>query len=458
MRRRGSADHVTARIRRTRRLGVSLMGTSLLAGAVLTAVSPAAVAQEGPSKPETTTPVELEKTAYYSYPVNEAAPNTLTSEFPPGVVCIVRPEACPESLDPVGEGVEGAIGAVEENEPDSPQDAVPPGTLPVGVYGGAIRYESAIKFPTPDVGDEQVDSYTLVMSHEQPTYDSSSPAFRQAVLAALTCARDCDQDQFAKTLETSPLDQGVLGVEACPFTAPFSAGPSQAPPENDKGDYAQPVDCLYGDTGTVLEDGTWLFDLTFAVQAWQDGSLANEGIILRPVGVENLAYGDPDPSKNSQVTFAAAGEAAQSTSPAPEPVEPFEPGPGSSGDFTADGSASGGGFTSSPSGGISNEVFAPPVTAPADPGAPAPEVADGVVDGGGQDTTTVVPVAGVTDEGPGSAWWMWLLVPVFGGGAWVTAQSLTAEVALGTADRSGAMTRLIAQNQARPSAAPMVRV
>ena len=53
---------------------------------------------------------------------------------------------------------------------------------------------------------------------------------------------------------------------------------------------------------------TWTFDLTFAVQAWTEGTdgdvLPNQGIMLRPVGAPNLAYGDPDFSTNWQVSLA----------------------------------------------------------------------------------------------------------------------------------------------------------
>ena len=61
----------------------------------------------------------------------------------------------------------------------------------------------------------------------------------------------------------------------------------------------------------------------FAARAWVDGTLANNGILLRPTGVPNLAFGDPDTSWFSQVALDGAGpyEASFATS------EPFVPAP-----------------------------------------------------------------------------------------------------------------------------------
>lgn len=438
---------MVTRIRRTRRLGAVLMSTSLAMGVLLATLSPA-TAQEEPQAPEDTAPLELEEIAYWTYPVGSALPPTLTSEFPPGVICIVRPEACPESLNPVSETVEGGLEGAKDNEPDAPRDPVPPDSLPVAIQNGVKRHEAAAKFSLERPTGQLIDRFVVVLGETQPTYHSSSPAFRQAVLAALTCPRGCDQDQFNKVLEKQPAESAVLGVEACPFTAPFEPGPSQAPPED-----GHPVDCLYGTNGVRVPgaDGVWVFDLTFAAMAWSDGTLENHGVLFRPVGAPNLAYGDPDPTTTAQVTLESAGAAAAMET-SPEPTggfgdngggsgEPFTPAP-SGGDSFGSG---GGGFSSSPSGGISSDSFAPPATTSPDEMGSAPQVAEPAPAPG--EEPAVAPVAGVTgDEPVGSAWWVWLLVPVFAAGAWLTAQSLTADLAFAEAgQRPGAMTRLIAR-------------
>ena len=65
--------------------------------------------------------------------------------------------------------------------------------------------------------------------------------------------------------------------------------------------------------------GTWVFDLTFAAQAWTEGVdgevLANQGIMLRPLGAPNFAYGDPDFSTNWVVSLADS--TATDAEPAP---------------------------------------------------------------------------------------------------------------------------------------------
>lgn len=455
------------RLRRTRRLGSLLMTASLAGGTVLASLSPAA-AQEAPEgAPEDAQEVTVEATAHYTYPVGDALPPTATSEFPPGVVCIVAPEFCPEELAPVSDAVAGGIGAVKDNEPTPPADPMAPGDLPVGIVGGTKHYESALKFEVPNVpeGDE-VAEFLLVLTENQPTYHSSSPAFRQAVLAALTCARECDEEQFNKIMEQEGVENAVIGVEACPFTEPFEEGGSQEPPED------QPIDCIYGANAERLEGGIWIVDLTFTVQAWQDGSLENHGILLRPTGAPNLAYGDPDATTNAQVTFSPEVMAASETAPAPEPPPAFDDSASASGDAGVSsggssgsgGTSSGGGFSSSPSGGVSGDPFSPPASQPADE---APLVADSggapVDDGGAASSPETAPVAGVLDESDtaGSAWWMWLLVPVFAAGTWMTAQSLTAEATVaGTRERAGAMSRLIAQKAAERAGTgtPMTQV
>lgn len=458
---------VAPRVRRTRRLGAVLMAGSLAGGVVLATFAPA-VAQEAPAVPEGAQPVEVQQTAFYEYPYFDAAPNTAVAEFPPGVFCLVAPEAPVCQPNPVSEGVEGGLGAVQENEPATPESPVPPDTLPASLVLGEKKYESAVKFALPTTpGGQEFGRFTLVLTETQPTYHSSSPMFRRAVLAALACVRECDQqEEFQKALAEEPVESAVIGVEVCPLTEPFEEGRSQAPPEK------QPVDCNFGATAERIEggDGTWLVDLTFTAQAWATDQIPNHGILIRPTGAPNVAYGDPDPTTNAQVTFTQEILAAAEFQDKPAPAAPFDDsgfgdGGQSSGVDSGGFSADNGGFSSAPSGGgdggFSSDPFSAPATGGVDDGGIAPEVAPGD-DGSFADESAGAPVAGPATEpaSTGSAWWMWLLVPIFAAGAWMTAQSLTAEpvVSTGAVSRNGAMTRLIARNQGGTSTSPMAQV
>lgn len=431
------------------------MTGSLAAGSLLASLTPA-VAQPSPTEDAQELPVEA--TAHYTYPLTDALPPTLTSEFPPGVVCVVAPQLCPQELQPVGDAVSGAVQGLNENEPTPPADPVLPGDLPVGILAGTTHYEAALKFALPDIPDgEEISSFRLVLTETQPTFHTSSPAFRQAVLAAMSCVSACDVEEFNKLLGSQPIESAVIGVEACPLTAPFEEGGSQPPPDR------QPVDCLYGGNAERLDDGRWVVDLTFAVQAWRDGNLDNHGILLRPTGAANLAFGDPDPTTSAQVTFQPAVMATVETAPATQPppgLDAFDGRAGGGPATSPDGSTAGGGdgFSSAPSGGVSSaEPFSPPASGPmddtpvvADPAAPADAA-------GGATSEATAPVAGVlggSETAPGNAWWVWLLVPVFAAGMWATARVLTADPMMtATSERAGAMTRLIAR-QAAGRAAP----
>lgn len=424
-----------------RRLGVGMMAASLGLGISVSVFAPAG-AQES-DEPEM---VELEvlKQAYFTTTAGRGAPNTVTSEFPPGVVCIVQPQLCPEELNPVREPVGGALGSLEEgpeepNTPLGPAAAVQPGTLPVGVQAGETRYTSALQVAVPAVpAGEEFGGFVLRLNQDDTqSFHTSSPMFRQAILAALASYQQGGfaQDEFEKALGEEPVSGQILGMEACPIVGEeFAAGENQA-------EEATPeVDCILGANGTFDDEAnTWSFDLTFAAEAWSDGSLPNLGILLRPASAPNLAYGDKDFTSSSRVVLTTAVvTGAVETQPEREAPAPFTPAPSNNNSTPTQNFSSG-------TGGIAPSTIVQPDV--------APEVADEPVQEQPQTENVAVPFL---PEEPGSAWWIWLLVPVFLAGMYLTAQSLTSEAVLAGAGREGAMSRLIAQTgpAATPAAGP----
>src|SRR5690606_10613976 len=118
-----------------------------------------------------------------------------------------------------------------------------------------------------------------------------------------------DAVQRALTGEVPLVTQTVTGIEACPIVEPWEAGSAQGAGLD--GVRLPDVDCLLGPSGQLDPDtGPWTFGLACAARAWLDGrdgqSFPNEGILLRPVGAPNLAYGDPDLSTNWLVSLSIA--------------------------------------------------------------------------------------------------------------------------------------------------------
>ena len=434
-----------------RRLGVVLMATAL-SGAVLTTAP--ALAQDGE---QVEAPVEAR--ALITYPANDAIPDTLLGQFPPQVVCVVVPEACPESLEPVREPIAGVLKEVDANQETSPLQPANPDGLTVSYVGGAPRYASAVQVALPEVpAGEEVDEFVLSLPQGQPSFSFDSPLFRRVVLAAVATAGEQSpevfQEQMGKALEEEPVTQPLLGIEACPLTVPIpadAAAPQSVPvreisEENVDGQLVPAVDCLYGSNGTFDADaGTWSFDLTFAARAWTDGSLENHGILLRPTGAPNLAFGDPDSSTNAQVVLdlAAAPRATFASSTPPPPPEPLAPAPATGSGAPATSSPS---MVSQPP---STQMFASPpssgsgTASPSSPPAEVapPQTAPAAPDAGTQDVALDAVPAG--QEGPSTPWTVWLLLVPFAGGAWLTARSLAEDVVVGGSSRGGALTRLV---------------
>lgn len=464
--------HPRRRRRTARRRHLSGLLLMVLAlGALLGALTPA-LAQESDDDTE---PVEVDRHQVYVSPLTDAAPAALTSRFPPEVVCIVFPDTCGDEAQQANEAFQTATGEVDDNAPTSPVQPVPPDSVAASFAAGTTRYQSALRFELPEVpSGEEIVTYRLTIEQGQPTYHSSSPMFRQAVLAAVAGVGSQDEqvfrDEFVKALEREPVDQQVIGIEACPLTQAFEgteAGEARSDDEipREEGDDDGPgplaLNCILGANGQFDEDaGTWSFDLTFAAEDWSSGELDNHGVLLRPAAAPNLAFGDPDTSTNAQVVLdVTTASATVETAPPPEPVEPLEP-------LSTDGGAGG------VDDGGGGEAPAPEVSfgEPVDTGGGV-ETGGGTGLGTGQPDVapaepapeTDAPAVAAPDTEPAASvpqtpWWVWTLVPVFLGGMYVMAQALVADPALATGARGGAMTRLIAQRRAAATPSPMTQV
>ncbi|MDX1659628.1 MAG: hypothetical protein R3343_12470 [Nitriliruptorales bacterium] len=465
----------------TRRIGVALMAASLAIATVLATGGPVS-AQEAEQLPEDAKEATVTKAGFYDAPLSDVIPPSVLESFPPQVLCLVVVKACTgdlhedqpdqvnEGFDTVTGGVEEGTGTTQENDPNEPASPVPPESLPVSVTTGQDRYRSAVAFELPSVpSGHQVDSFKVYLSESQPTGGISSPALRQAVLAGLTCARtsddsfvsnleeetgqevpeqfadlrSCQQSQFEKILTQDPIEQNPLGLEMCPIADNPSTEDKNAEWEGERSqdpDNIPETDCFLGANGKRLEDGTWEFDMTFALDAWSSGEIPNQGVLVVPQGAPNFAFGDPDSSFNKQVTFEQSVQYTIATSEEPDPVG-FP-----SSDFGSTSSSSSGSSSfSAPSGGTSGNVESFSAPANEEPQSePAPEVATNT---GTEQQPNTEPVAAGPQEQPGAAWYTWLLAPVFLGGAYLTAQSLTAPAAsaLASGPKEGAMTRLLQQ-------------
>lgn len=461
-----------------RALGTLAMSAALVAGSVGLAPALAQEAEPGeeatpPAPADAGTPLEVEASTLYVSPTSDAIPPTLRNQFPPEAVCVVRPELCPQSAEPVRKGVVDGMKAVNDNEPPSPVQPVPPDTAAVSFLGGQPRYQTAVKFALPDVpAGQEIVSFTVTVPQSQPSYEVGSPAFRRAVLAVFETIGPQDPavlaDGLAAALEEDPVevDPELIGIEACPLLSEFTPGgapqasPDTAMPHRKEGDAeVVDVDCIFGTNAVRAEGDNWVFDLTFTAAAWASGELQNHGLLLRPIGAPNLAFGDPDTSTTAQVALdlTAVTAAMETAEPAP-PVEPMDTG-GFPPAEVADSGMAGGGFDDAgfaESGGFDDGSFEDtgfadggefeetPLTEEGDGALPGAEVADPAADGSPQ--ASAVPAG---EEGPAQPWWVWLLVPVFVGGAYATSQALTGAAgaaAAGTATAGGgALSRLMAR-------------
>lgn len=430
-------SHTTAR----RRFRASLLLVSLVPAFLAFLDSRAGAADEE------LRPLQIDRHAYYTNSASNALPPTLTDGVPPGVMCLVAgvvnsstglplQEVCGEEVFALKALLSDTPASLEGSPiPQTPDDRlpqpVPPDSMPVGMIGGIPRYFSAVEFDLPVVpADEEISRYQLVIPENPDGVNASleSPAFRQAVLAAFVQVRNQSPQPFIDLFEAIVAQEVPLanpeptGIEACPVVGDWEAGRAQS------ADVRPEADCIFGSTGQFdPEDRTWTFDLTFAAQGWNSGDLENNGIFLRPLGAENLAYGDPDFSTNFILNLSRAqgdGLVPQfrlATVPAPEPVTGLpplgaplggSPAVGNTDPFVSPGPAQGGGEPAPISEG-------PAIEEPTEQAAP-------------------LPISSDTEL----AWYAWLMLPIGLGMAFAFGGALTGTPGAATA-HAGALSRLM---------------
>jgi hypothetical protein len=428
---------------RSRRLGGAVASVGLAVGLVGAAVGAGATTVQEPAR--------VSREAYFTHPLTQVAPPLIKNGFPPGTVCLVAglvgaAQLCGEEVQQIGGALGLSDGLPIPLSPDGEVvQPVVPGTTPVGMLGGQTRYTSLLQLALPVLPEGHgFASFELILQQGGLNFAVESPALRAVVLAALSQVSEQDPERLLDDL-TRALTEGelttesVTGIEACPAVEPWAAGDAQAAAAD--GTRLPDADCLLGTTGVHdAAAGTWTFDLTFAVQAWTEGApngepLGNEGIVLRPVGAPNLAYGDPDVSTNwvvSLVDGSAAEGAPLIRYSTVELGAPIDDSPTIDPGF--DGSL---GAPLTPS-------FGP---APVAPGSrpPAASLAGAI-------RARYAERASSAGDGylPG---WVWLALPLGALGTMLFAQSLTASPAA-SRRRPGALSRLVATNESRQPPLP----
>ncbi len=389
---------------------------------------------------------QVQKTAYFTRPISSATPPVLTTGFPPSTACLVAglaglPELCGEQVADIADqlGLGGGI-PVPETIDSSLVQPVAPATLPIGMAAGQERYSSLVRFELPELpAGQEFAKIELLLRPDGISYAVESPAFRDLVLAAVSQVSEQDPSQFADVFsdvasgETAVFAESITGIEACPTIEAWDDGTAQN--AGVEGERVPDVDCLIGTTGVFdTSNSTWVFDITFAAQAWTTGGLGgeavpNEGLLLRPLGAENLAYGDPDVSTNWMVSLAnhdavddLKPRLRYSVAPAAPAIE-----------------------TITPDGGLSS-----PAAPIASPSAPASQSSPIIENTAAPQTQTVLPGGiraryaqpAAVSTGASSPWWLLLLAPLLIGGAWSLGESIFA-LPDRRVGRAGALDRLM---------------
>jgi hypothetical protein len=305
------------------------------------------------------------------------------------------------------------------------------------MLGGQARYDSLFQLALPALpAGERFASFELVLHQDGLNFALESPALRDVVTQIVAQLEDQDPQLIADAVQRAitgevPLaTQTVTGIEACPTTQTWNGGPAQGAALD--GTRLPDANCLAGTTGKYdPAAGTWTFDLSFAAQAWTTGidgakPIANEGILLRPAGAPNLAYGDPDLSTNWVVSLADAS-AAQGL----KPVIRYSTVP----DDTA-----GGGDAVLPDGSFELPSF--------DGGSGGLDLGGSPVGGGGGTNLGALRARYVSGDHTGghpqTPGWVWIALPLLAAGALVLTDALRA-VPAAARRRPGALTRLEAR-------------
>ncbi len=263
----------------------------------------------------------VSREAYFTYPITQTTPSLIRKGFPPATACLVAglvgvPQVCGTQAQQVAAllGLTDGLPIPITPDGDLAQATVLPGTTPVGMAGGQTRYVSLAALNLPPLQDGQrYGKFELVLFEDGVNFSIESPALRDVVLQLVSQLEEQDPAQVSDAITRAitgevPLAANTItGIEACPLVDEWNAGRAQAASLD--GSRVPRADCLTGTTGVFNEaKRAWTFDLTFAAQAWTEGSdgkvLPNQGIILRPIGAPNFAYGDPDFSTNWQVSLA----------------------------------------------------------------------------------------------------------------------------------------------------------
>jgi hypothetical protein len=277
-------------------------------------------------------PATVTREAYFTNPLTQATPPVLRNGFPPATACLVAgllgvPQVCGTEVQQLGSllGLSDGLPILITPDGDLAQPVVLPGTTPVGMIAGQQRYASLVALGLPTVpAGEQIGTFDLVLHQDGLNFAIESPATRDLVLQIVGQLEVQDPQKVADAVtralsgEVPIVTDTVTGIEACPITEAWQAGPAQGASLD--GIRIPAVDCQIGTTGVYdAAAKTWTFDLSFAAQAWTVGTdgkkLDNQGVLLRPVGAPNLAYGDPDLSTNWLVSLATS-TAAEGLRPA----------------------------------------------------------------------------------------------------------------------------------------------
>ena len=391
----------------------------------------------------------VSREAYFTYPITQTTPPVLRKGFPPATACLVAglagvPQICGDRAQQAAAllGLTDGLPIPITPDGDLAQPNALPGTTPIGMFGGQPRYVSLLALNLPPLAaGERYGAFELVLHEDGLNFAVESPALRDLVLQTVSQLSEQDPQKVSDAItralsgEVPLATQTITGIEACPITEEWNAGRGQGASLD--GERLPNIDCVAGTAGVFDEKTrTWRFDITFAVQAWTEGTdgevLPNQGIMLRPVGAPNLAYGDPDFSTNWVVSLADSSNADPALLPkisyttvVDENASVLDP----SGDVDLPGLDDTGDFAFPDDGSL---------------GGGTDVVIDGGevdVNGGGGDGTVEPRTVGVARSRASTPGWVWFVLPLTVILAYMFDQSLSATPAA-LRRRPGALTKL----------------